>query len=187
MLTTLRPKNTILLGSFSKTVAPGLRIGWIYAEQSILDKLNLVKQATDLHTDTLAQQILYQYLQDNDLDTHVKQVNACYRQQRNIMIQALETYMPPGVTFTRPQGGMFLWVTLPAGYSSMALFELVIKEKVAFVPGTAFFVDGGGEACLRLNFSNADPERIELGVQKISQALLVNPKDWSCRLRLSQR
>ncbi len=171
LLKSLLPDKTVLLGSFSKTVAPGLRLGWICAERGILEKLALVKQATDLHTSTLNQQILLQYLLDNDLKAHIQQINALYRQQRDTMIQALERYFPTDVYFTHPRGGMFLWVTLPAGISSLALFGLAIKEKVAFVPGTPFYIDGGGENCLRLNFSNADPDRIEQGIHILSECL----------------
>ncbi len=172
LLKSLLPDKTVLLGSFSKTVAPGLRLGWICAERDILDKLALVKQATDLHTSTLNQQILLQYLTDNNLDSHLQQVKAVYRQQRDTMIDALECYFPKDVHFTRPQGGMFLWITLPQGVSSLELFGLAIKEKVAFVPGTPFYVDGGGENCLRLNFSNADPNRIDQGIRILSECLV---------------
>lgn len=171
LLKAMRSHNTILLGSFSKVVAPGLRLGWIYAEPDIIDRLNLVKQATDLHTSTMDQYILAQYLQDNDLDIQIRKTCQRYAEHRNTMIQALDTYMPDNIQFTRPQGGMFLWVTLPAVFSSMELFSLAIQEKVAFVPGSPFYVDGGGDSCLRLNFSNADPTRIATGIQKISRAL----------------
>ena len=160
LLKALLPEQTILLGTFSKTVAPGLRLGWVYAPGEALEKLIVAKQAADLHTSSFSQQVLLQYLADNDANKHIQDICQAYRQQRDTMVQAMRSYFPKEISFTRPQGGMFLWVTLPKGLSSLDLFDLALKEKVAFVPGTPFYVDSGGEDHLRLNFSNADEQRI---------------------------
>ncbi len=132
----------LLLGTFSKITTPGFRLGWIVAPPEIMDKLIIGKQATDLHSSTLAQRIMHQYLSDNDLDAHVAKIKACYGSRRQVMSRAIEAFFPEGVRATRPEGGMFLWVTLPEGCSAMALFEKAIAQKVAFVPGDPFYVEG---------------------------------------------
>ena len=159
--------NTVLLGSFSKTVAPGLRLGWICAPRPIMDKLVVAKQASDLHSNSLCQRIVHQYLTNHNLDEHIATIVAAYRRQRDAMVQAIESHFPPEVTFTRPQGGMFLWATLPAGLSALDLFERAAAQKVAFVPGTPFFTDGGGVRNMRLNFSNAPEDQIEEGIRRL--------------------
>ena len=170
-LATMLPDKVLLLGSFSKVVAPGLRLGWICGPKDIIKELVTAKQAADLHTGTVVQRILGQYLQDNDLDSHVAMLRRAYVQRRDAMISAMEQSFPSEVTFTRPQGGMFLWVSLPAGLSSLRLFEVAIGQKVAFVPGTPFYVDGGGESNLRLNFSNASESDIEIGIARLGAAV----------------
>jgi 2-aminoadipate transaminase len=170
-LATMLPDKVLLLGSFSKIVAPGLRLGWICGPKDIIKELVIAKQAADLHTGTVVQRILGQYLQDNDLDSHVAMLRRAYVQRRDAMISAMEQSFPSEVTFTRPQGGMFLWVSLPAGLSSLRLFEVAIGQKVAFVPGTPFYVDGGGESNLRLNFSNASESDIETGIARLGAAM----------------
>ncbi|HYH01820.1 MAG TPA: PLP-dependent aminotransferase family protein, partial [Bacillota bacterium] len=163
--------NAVLLGSFSKIVAPGLRLGWIYAPAVIMEKLVIAKQGADLHSNYLAQQIVYQFLQDNDLDQHIATIKQAYQRQRDLMVELLERYCPAGVNFTRPEGGMFLWLTLPEGISSSELFEEAIKEDVAFVPGQAFYVDGSGANTLRLNFSNCDETQIEAGINRLAKTI----------------
>ena len=167
----LLPDKVLLLGSFSKVVAPGLRLGWICGPAEVIEKLVIAKQAADLHTGTLVQRVLAQYLADNDLDTHVATLCQVYGQRRNLMLDAMGRFLPPEVTYTRPKGGMFLWAGLPAGVSSLSLFELAIEQKVAFVPGTPFYVDGGGESNLRLNFSNASESDIETGIARLGAAM----------------
>ena len=137
--------SAVLLGTFSKTVAPGLRLGWICAAPELMDKLVTVKQAVDLHSNYVAQRIVHQYLVDNDLDRHVATIRREYGIQRDLMVSAIAEHCPPDVSCTHPEGGMFLWMTLPAGASSLQLLEIAVKDKVAFVPGGAFYVDGGGE------------------------------------------
>ncbi len=164
-------EKAVLLGSFSKTVAPGLRMGWICAQESVMDKLVIAKQATDLHSNYLAQRILCQYLASHDLDEHVATICAAYKRQKDAMVAAVEAYFPPQVHITRPEGGMFLWATLPEQLSAGDLFERAIKEKVAFVPGLPFFVNGGGQHNMRLNFSNADESRIEEGIRRLGTVM----------------
>jgi 2-aminoadipate transaminase len=170
-LAALLPGKVLLLGSFSKVVAPGLRLGWICAPQDVIKELVTAKQAADLHTGTFVQRVLAQYLADNDLDAHVTLLRQAYGQRRDAMIAAMERSFPAGVTFTRPEGGMFLWVSLPPGISSLRLFEVALAQKVAFVPGTPFYVDGGGESNLRLNFSNANESDIETGIARLGTAM----------------
>lgn len=170
-LCSYRRKNAVLLGTFSKIVAPGLRLDWIYAPPEIMEKLIIAKQGADLHSNILVQRIVYQHLQDQDLDQHIRTVRAVYNRQRDLMVEMLERYCPAEVQFTRPEGGMFLWVTLPEGMSALTLFEEAIKENVAFVPGSAFHVDGSGDNTFRLNFSNADEAMIEEGIQRLARVL----------------
>ena len=165
------PENTVLLGSFSKTVAPALRLGWLVAPPPIMDKVIIAKQAADLHTDFLAQRILYRYLCDNDIDAHIATIIHQYGKQKEAMISAISDFFPAGMQFTNPEGGMFLWVTLPEGMSSMALFEAAIKKKVAFVPGTPFYVDRKDSNTLRLNFSCSDESTIVEGIKRLGDSM----------------
>lgn len=164
-------KPGILCGSFSKIAAPGFRIGWVVTEKEIYDKLVIAKQAADLHTSTVAQAIMRRYLETNDIEAHVELIKDRYGRQRACMVEMIEKYFPDEVTITRPEGGMFLWVTLPENVSSMDLFDAAIKDKVAFVPGRPFYVDGSGENTLRLNFSNSDEERIEEGIKRLGRCI----------------
>lgn len=165
------PENTVLLGSFSKTVAPALRLGWMVAPPPIMDKLVIAKQAADLHSDYLAQRILHRYLCDNDIDAHIATIIAQYGKQKEAMISAIKDYFPAAVQFTNPEGGMFLWITLPEGMSSMTLFEAAIKKKVAFVPGTPFYVDRKDSNTLRLNFSCSDEPTIVEGIRRLGASI----------------
>ena len=164
-------RQVVLLGSFSKIVAPGLRLGWICAPRPLIDKLVVAKQASDLHTNSFSQRVLHRYLTTNDVDSHIATIVAAYRSQRDAMLMAIEAHFPPDIAFTHPQGGMFLWVTLPEQLSAMELFEHAVGKRVAFVPGTPFFVDGGGTHNLRLNFSNADEDMIEEGIRRLGQIM----------------
>lgn len=165
------PHNTILLGTFSKTVAPSLRIGWLVAPDAIMQKLIIAKQASDLHTDYLSQRILHQYLLDNDIDQHIAKITRVYGRQRQAMVEAIDTYFPSAIRYTKPDGGMFLWVTLPEGVSSMALFDTAIREKVAFVPGNPFYIRPHDTNTLRLNFSCVDEATIEIGIKRLAAAI----------------
>ena len=163
--------RVILLGSFSKTIAPGLRLGWICAKREFMDKLVTAKQASDLHSNSLCQRIVHRYLTNNDVNRHIETIIAVYKRQKDVMIAAIEKNFPNEVKFTRPEGGMFLWVTLPQRLSALELFEHAVKENVAFVPGTPFFVDGGGTNNMRLNFSNSDEKRIEEGIKRLGRLI----------------
>lgn len=163
--------NGILLGSFSKVAAPGFRLGWMVCPGEMRDKLIVAKQASDLHTSTFAQRVMHQYVADNSLDDHIEKIRECYGNQRATMVRAIEKYFPAEVEVTRPEGGMFLWVTLSEGMSSMDLFDEAIKNKVAFVPGRPFYVDGSGENTFRLNFSNSNEEQIEEGIKRLGAGI----------------
>ncbi len=163
--------RVVLLGTFSKTVSPGLRLGWICAQGDLMEKLVIAKQAADLHSNYVAQRIVHQYLKDNDLDSHVATIKEAYGRQRDLMLSAVERHCPPEVQCTKPEGGMFLWMTLPEGVSSLELLDLAVRDKVAFVPGQAFYVDGGGANTLRLNFSNSDGDKIEEGISRLGSAI----------------
>lgn len=173
----LPPVNTylegrgFLLGSFSKVGAPGFRIGWIVARGDSRDKLIVAKQATDLHTSSFGQRVVTQYLQDNDLDAHIGRILEKYGRHREVMIKKIDECFPHEISFTRPEGGMFLWVSLPEPFRAMDLFDRAIERKVAFVPGKPFYVDGGGEGAMRLNFSNAEEDMIEEGIARLGSCI----------------
>jgi 2-aminoadipate transaminase len=159
------------LGTFSKVFCPGLRLAWLTAERAIHEKLVILKQGTDLHTSTLHQMQMSRYLDGHDLDADVARITEAYRERRQAMVTALEAELPEGVRFTRPQGGLFLWVELPGRISARTLLQACLERDVAFVPGGAFFPNGGHENTLRLNYSNMPPERIREGVQRLAAAL----------------
>jgi 2-aminoadipate transaminase len=165
------PENTILFGSFSKTISPGLRIGWIVAPHDIMEKLIVAKQAADLHTTHFTQCILWQYMKDNDIDAHICRIKECYGRQMQAMLHGIEKYFPAGVAHTTPEGGMFLWVTLPEGTSSRALLDLALKDKVIFVPGDPFYVNRQNTNTLRLNFSCTNEETIDTGIKNLGKAM----------------
>jgi 2-aminoadipate transaminase len=163
--------KAVLLGSFSKVISPGLRLGWACGRSNIMEKLVIAKQASDLHTSFLSQRIAYQYLVDNDVSQHMELIRSEYRKQRDLMVKMIEESFPASVECTRPEGGMFLWVTLPENMSSLELFDRAIKNDVAFVPGQAFYANGGGYNTMRLNFSNSDEERIVEGIGRLARSI----------------
>lgn len=168
---TYLPNKTILLGSFSKIVVPGFRIGWIVAPDEIFEKILIAKQASDLHTCHFTQYILYQYLIKNSIDSHIEKVIRRYGEQCQCMMESINRYFPGNVQYTKPEGGMFLWVTLPQEMSAMDLFDIAVKEKVVFVPGDPFYVNGNGTNTLRLNFSCVDNETIKTGIERLGEAI----------------
>jgi len=157
--------KAIILGTFSKIVVPSFRLGWVYAPKRIMEKLIIAKQGTDLHTNYFSQKIVSQYLQDYNIDDHIEKIKVVYKKHRDTMIRMIEQHFPSEIEYTKPEGGMFLWVTLPAGLTSMALFERALTKDVAFVPGNPFFVNTKGNNTLRLNYSNANEEMIEKGIK----------------------
>jgi 2-aminoadipate transaminase len=167
----------ILLGSFSKIVAPGMRLGWAVAGDEIRAKLVTAKQAADLHTSTLNQHIMHAFVTMFDVDEHIAKIRERYGAQRQAMLDAVAEHFPAEASITHPEGGMFLWVELPRGLSSMALFDEAIKHDVAFVPGTPFYAGKSGENTLRLNFSNADEATIAEGVARLGRCM----KDFIAR------
>lgn len=163
--------RVLYLGTLSKTLAPGLRIGWVVAPEEVIAKLTQMKQGADLHTSTFAQMVAYETARGGFLDRHVRRIRAVYGARRDAMLDALQRHFPASVRWTRPQGGLFLWVTLPAGADAAALLPLALAEKVAFVPGTAFHPRGGGAHTLRLNFSYCAPDVIEEGIRRLGAVL----------------
>jgi DNA-binding transcriptional MocR family regulator len=163
--------RTLYCGSFSKTLAPGLRVGWICGARAVIGKLVLMKQAADLHSPTLNQMAIAD-VAGAVFNDHVARIRSAYCARRDAMLAALATHMPPGVTWTRPEGGMFVWLTLPAGMDGAALLAQSLKsQKVAFVPGAAFFADGSGRNTIRLSFSRADEATIAEGIRRLGVVL----------------
>jgi len=167
----LMPEHTVLLGSFSKTVVPSFRIGWLVANDTIMEKLVIAKQASDLHTNYFGQRIIHQYLMDNNIDDHINKIRQAYGEQRDAMVTAIQNYFPAEVLYTHPEGGMFLWITLPKGLSAMNVFKAAIKQKVAFVPGDPFYVNKKDVNALRLNYSSVDEKTIRTGIKRLGKVL----------------
>jgi 2-aminoadipate transaminase len=175
--------NVIYLSTFSKTLAPGLRLGWMVAPTEVIQNCVWAKQGMDLHTSTFVQRGGYEAVKDGFLKEHVRRIRDVYRTRRDVMLAAMGHYFPSEITWTRPQGGLFLWVTLPKKLDSVARLEKAVANKVAFVPGSAFFPDGGTQNTMRLNFSNAQPEQIEIGIRRLGQVLAaemsVSPREFA--------
>jgi 2-aminoadipate transaminase len=165
--------NVIYLSTFSKTLAPGIRLGWIVAPPDVISKFIQLKQGADLHTSTFTQFVAYEVARDGFLDDHVKRIRSVYRERRDVMLEALSAFFPQEATWTRPKGGLFLWVTLPEGVDCEKLFRAALLQNVAFVPGDSFFARNGHTpaAHMRLNFSNAQPEQIREGIRRLSIAV----------------
>lgn len=159
--------RTLYCGSFSKTLAPGLRVGWVVASESVIRKLVLIKQAADLHSSTINQMVIGE-VASTVFAPQVERIKATYSARRDRMLAALEKSMPEGVEWSRPEGGMFVWVTLPKGMDGAALLARAISDyRIAFVPGKAFHADGSGENTLRLSFSCASFEMIDEGMSRL--------------------
>jgi 2-aminoadipate transaminase len=165
------PEGTIYLGSFSKVLAPGMRLGYVIAPAALSPKLLQAKQAADLHTPGFNQRVVHEVIRDGFLDQHVPTIRALYKSRRDAMRAALEKHLPPGCRWTVPVGGMFFWVQLPAGVDAMALLPHAIERGMAFVPGEPFFAGAPQKNTLRLSFVTVDPERIEKGIALLAEAL----------------
>jgi 2-aminoadipate transaminase len=165
--------NVIYLSTFSKTLAPGIRLAWIVAPPDVVGKLVMLKQAADLHTATFNQMVAYEVAKNGFLDQHVKLIRQIYRERRDVMLQALQEFFPPEVTWTHPKGGLFLWVTMPEGTDCLSLFHAALTENVAFVPGDSFYTNNGREGGrhMRLNFSYCQPQQIREGIRRLSVAV----------------
>ncbi|HPX79716.1 MAG TPA: PLP-dependent aminotransferase family protein [Bacteroidales bacterium] len=163
--------RTMLLGTFSKTFVPGFRLGWVMAPVKIIEKLEVVKQSTDLCAPVFNQFIAARYIEKGYYDKNIERIKINYRNKRDNMIAAFEKYMPEGVTWTNPEGGLFLFVTVPEGYDATELFRIALQEDVAFVIGEAFHCDGSGKNTLRINFSFMEESRAEEGVRRLADAI----------------
>jgi 2-aminoadipate transaminase len=164
------PNQSVLSGSFSKIIAPGMRIGWLYAPDEIITQFNVVKQAADLHSNFLSQKILHRYLTTHDLDAHIRMITGIYQKKCRLMCDLLDDLLPQ-IPHTHPVGGMFLLAMLPGGISSRAVFDEGVRQKVAVLPGLPFYTDGGGTDTIRLNFSSASEEQINEGIHRLAQVV----------------
>lgn len=159
------------LGTFSKTFCPGMRIGWIAADSSVINKCVLIKQGADLCTSLKTQMELSCYIEQYDFDVNIAKIIGIYRHRRDVMLETLAETMPAGVTYTHPQGGLFLWIELPKQLSAMELLRDCLRHNVAFVPGDSFFPNGGVTNTLRLNYSNMPEDRIREGIRRIASVI----------------
>lgn len=161
----------IYLSTFSKTLSPGMRVGWVHAPDEIVQAMVRAKQAADLHTNTIQQRAAARLLETFDYDAHVRAISRTYGERCRVMLDCVEKHFPAGARPTRPEGGLFLWVELPERVSADRLFEAAIRERVAFVPGAPFFAADPRHNFMRLNFSNSRPERIEEGMRRLGGVL----------------
>jgi 2-aminoadipate transaminase len=167
----LHKENTIYLSTFSKTLAPGIRIGWIVAPAKVLGRLVQAKQGADLHTSSFVQMVANDICQRGFLRQHVRRIRDTYRERCGVMLASMEKHFPSEVRWTHPQGGLFLWVILPKGMDSMELLKSALEEKVAFIPGPAFYPDGSGKHTFRMTFATASPEMIEEGIRRLGKVI----------------
>ncbi len=173
-LTARNPEGCIYMGSFSKTLAPGLRLGYLVAPKALYPKLLQAKQAADLHTPSFNQRMVAEVLKDGFIDRHVPTIRALYKSQRDAMLAALQAHMPEGVKWNTPDGGMFLWLQLPAHANTLALLEKAVAKNVAFVPGAAFYAHAPQMNTLRLCFVTASAEQINSGIAALAQVFKEN-------------
>ncbi|MEJ8473471.1 PLP-dependent aminotransferase family protein [Roseibium algae] len=163
--------RTIYCGSFSKTLSPGLRLGWVCAATPVIHQMVLIKQAADLNSSTINQMVMTK-VAESCFDEHVEKICVVYKERRDHMIAALASHMPEGVTWSRPEGGMFIWVELPENMDAAAILKTSLEvANVAFVPGHAFFADRSGRNCMRLNFTSCGPDKIETGISRLGRLL----------------
>lgn len=163
--------RVIYLGTFSKILAPGFRIGWIAAHPHLIRKMEIAKQSIDLCTNTFGQAIAWKYVENGYLDEHIPKIIEFYKPRRDAMLEALEEYMPEGVRWTKPEGGMFVWVTLPEGIDTKLMMERAVAKGVAYVPGEAFFVHRDRKNTMRLNFTYVPEEKIREGVKRLAETI----------------
>lgn len=167
----MAPDRVIMVGTFSKTFVPGFRLGWIVAQHDVIERIIVAKQSSDLCTPVFNQMVAARYLASGAYDVNLKKTCALYKRKKNVMVSAFEEFMPKGVTWTNPDGGLFLFLRLPEQFDTRELFDLAIKENVAFVIGEAFHSDGSGKNTMRLNFSFASDEKIREGVRRLAAAI----------------
>jgi len=168
--------NTIYIGTFSKTVAPGLRVGWAVGPENLIRKMVVAKQALDLCTDTFSQALIAEYLKRGLMDDHNERIKNLYRHKRDIMLENMDKYFPAEVTWTRPDGGLYLWVILPKGIDSKELLRKAVEKKVAFIPGHVFATDIKIQNTLRLNFSCESDDNIEEGIKRLGELITTQLK-----------
>jgi Transcriptional regulators containing a DNA-binding HTH domain and an aminotransferase domain (MocR family) and their eukaryotic orthologs len=165
-------EHSILLGSFSKTVTPGMRLGFIITRnKELMNYINIAKQASDLHSSIFSQILIYDYLINNDYQTHINKIIDMYREQSDTMLAAMDKYFPDYVQYTKPEGGMFIWVTLPKGQSAMELFDKAMAKNVAFVPGNPFYTTDDSVNTFRLNYTNSTTDAITEGIKRLGSVL----------------
>jgi 2-aminoadipate transaminase len=170
-LLNMNPAGVVYMGSFSKVLTPGIRLGYAVAPVPLARKMEQAKQATDLHTAQLTQMVVHEVVKDGFLTEHIPTIRKLYAAQCRSMLDALQEFFPAGATWTRPQGGMFIWVTLPAHIDSMELLEAAVAQNVAFVPGAPFYANTPASNTLRLSFVTVPPEQIRLGVEKLGRLI----------------
>ncbi|MDP5009507.1 MAG: PLP-dependent aminotransferase family protein, partial [Glaciimonas sp.] len=169
------PNGVIYMGSFSKVLTPGIRLGYVVAPRALIEKMEQAKQATDLHTAQLTQMVVYETVKDGFLDKHIPTIRQLYSDQCDAMLAALQDYFPSAATWTKPEGGMFIWVTLPKHIDSAKLLAQAIEQHVAFVPGAPFYANTPETNTLRLSFVTVPPAKIRAGVEilgKLIKAML---------------
>ena len=161
----------IYMATFSKILSPGIRLAYVVAPEEIAKKMIIAKQSMDLCTSTFTQKIAYYYIKNGYIKGHLPKIIEMYKRKRDIMLQALKEYFPPGCKWTHPRGGMFLWVELPEYINTVEMFPEAIEKKVAYVTGKSFFVDGNGLNTMRLNFTNASDEEIREGIKRLAEVV----------------
>jgi len=173
--------NVIYLSTFSKTLAPGIRLAWVVAPPEVIRKLIMAKQAADLNTAVFNQMVAYEVSRGGFLNRHILLIRKVYKERRDVMLASLDAYFPPGVDWTHPEGGLFLWATLPEDIDAAEALKIAVERKVAFVPGESFHPNGGGKNTLRLNFSFASEENIQKGIYRMAEVfkemIAVNQKN----------
>jgi 2-aminoadipate transaminase len=170
-LLNMNPAGVVYMGSFSKILTPGIRLGYVVGPTSLIRKLEQAKQATDLHTATLTQMVVYEVIKDGFLKQHIPSIRQLYASQCGVMLAAMAKYFPPSVTWTKPEGGMFIWVTLPAHIDSKDLLAEAIANNIAFVPGAPFYANTPETNTFRLSFVTVSPEKINEGIEKIGKLI----------------
>ena len=163
--------NVVCTGTFSKIFCPGYRIGWIAGEKEVVRKYVLVKQGVDLQSNTIAQMVILAYLEKYDIDEHISRIREVYRKRRDVAIEAINKYFPAGIQYTKPEGGLFLWIEVDSRVDTTALLEKCLEQNVAFVPGSSFYPNTHKRNTLRINFSNTKEEQIALGMERIGNVL----------------
>ncbi len=167
--------RVIYAGSFSKTLSAGLRLGWAVAREDIMGKMVVCKQVSDVHTPVLTQMAAYEFFKNFDFDAHIQKSKKLYGERANVMLDSMRAHFPKNCTFTSPEGGIFLWCTLPEGADTDALLKTAISEKVAFVPGSSCMVNpADGKRYMRLNYSLTAPEKIREGIKRLGKVLAID-------------